>query len=120
MIDLSSLVDSTLLLEVVEQGAFALLRPQPGQAQALKDALVGAAHMTVWLKEEIPERYHIKHNRRVMPVFALADEGWKIVEVGCLMEDCGGELFSGRLWRWVVKWKIVEVVVKWKIVEVGC
>ncbi|GFO17630.1 ectonucleotide pyrophosphatase/phosphodiesterase family member 5 [Plakobranchus ocellatus] len=32
------------------------------------------------LKEDIPERFHLKNNRRVMDVFAYGDEGWTITE----------------------------------------
>ncbi|XP_069831963.1 bis(5'-adenosyl)-triphosphatase enpp4-like [Dendropsophus ebraccatus] len=37
-------------------------------------------HMTVYLKEDIPERYHYKHNSRIQPIIAVADEGWTIVQ----------------------------------------
>ncbi|XP_056419891.1 bis(5'-adenosyl)-triphosphatase enpp4-like [Hyla sarda] len=37
-------------------------------------------HMTVYLKEDIPERYHYKHNKRIQPIIMVADEGWSIVQ----------------------------------------
>ncbi|XP_023930802.1 bis(5'-adenosyl)-triphosphatase enpp4-like [Lingula anatina] len=41
----------------------------------LKDA---HPNMTVYLKEDIPDIFHYKNNRRVMPILAIADEGWVI------------------------------------------
>nr|XP_042122643.1 bis(5'-adenosyl)-triphosphatase ENPP4 isoform X3 [Peromyscus maniculatus bairdii]XP_042122644.1 bis(5'-adenosyl)-triphosphatase ENPP4 isoform X3 [Peromyscus maniculatus bairdii] len=36
-------------------------------------------HMTVYLKEEIPDRFHYQHNDRIQPIILVADEGWTIV-----------------------------------------
>ncbi|XP_070556777.1 ectonucleotide pyrophosphatase/phosphodiesterase family member 5-like [Ptychodera flava] len=36
-------------------------------------------NMTVYLKDSIPDHFHYKHNRRIMPIIAVADEGWCIV-----------------------------------------
>lgn len=35
-------------------------------------------HVSVYAKEEIPERFHYRRHRRVPPVIAVADEGWTI------------------------------------------
>ncbi|NWJ10477.1 ENPP4 triphosphatase, partial [Crypturellus undulatus] len=37
-------------------------------------------HMKVYLKEEIPERFHYRHNKRIQPIILVADEGWTIVQ----------------------------------------
>ncbi|XP_068136274.1 bis(5'-adenosyl)-triphosphatase ENPP4 [Hyperolius riggenbachi] len=37
-------------------------------------------HMNVYLKEEIPERYHYMNNARIQPLLLVADEGWTIVQ----------------------------------------
>ncbi|XP_044275160.1 bis(5'-adenosyl)-triphosphatase ENPP4 [Varanus komodoensis] len=37
-------------------------------------------HMKVYLKEEIPDRYHYHHNARIQPIILVADEGWTIVQ----------------------------------------
>ncbi|XP_062972011.1 bis(5'-adenosyl)-triphosphatase ENPP4 [Elgaria multicarinata webbii] len=37
-------------------------------------------HMKVYLKEEIPDRYHYHHNKRIQPIILVADEGWTIVQ----------------------------------------
>jgi hypothetical protein len=33
-------------------------------------------NMSVWSREDIPDRFHYKNNRRAPPLVALADEGW--------------------------------------------
>lgn len=35
-------------------------------------------HLTVYKKEDIPEHFHYTHNRRITPIFAVADKGWQI------------------------------------------
>ncbi|KAM3930511.1 bis(5'-adenosyl)-triphosphatase ENPP4 isoform 1-T4 [Leptodactylus fuscus] len=34
----------------------------------------------VYLKDDIPDRYHYKHNSRIQPIIIVADEGWTIVQ----------------------------------------
>ncbi|KAJ8355514.1 hypothetical protein SKAU_G00183080 [Synaphobranchus kaupii] len=41
-------------------------------------------HMKAYLKEEIPDRLHYKHNERIQPIMLVADEGWMIVQRGNL------------------------------------
>jgi predicted AlkP superfamily pyrophosphatase or phosphodiesterase len=36
------------------------------------------AHTQVYLREEVPERFHYRDNPRIPPVLILADEGWEI------------------------------------------
>lgn len=38
-------------------------------------------NMTVYLKDDIPERFHYKNNRRISPIIAMPDEGCMIFEV---------------------------------------
>ena len=35
--------------------------------------------MKVYLKEDIPARFHYQHNDRIQPIILVADEGWTIV-----------------------------------------
>lgn len=35
--------------------------------------------MTVYKKEQIPDRFHYKHNIKIQPILAVADKGWEIV-----------------------------------------
>ncbi|CDS43585.1 ectonucleotide pyrophosphatase:phosphodiesterase [Echinococcus multilocularis] len=38
----------------------------------------GTAHLNVYYKDDIPERYHFKNNYRIAPIYAIADNGWMI------------------------------------------
>lgn len=78
LIDLRDYVNDTLVKRVVQQGAIAHLIPQPGKTQELVDALKDVEHMTVLVREEMPERLHYKNHRRIQPVVLMADEGWGI------------------------------------------
>lgn len=40
------------------------------------------AHMTAYMKENIPERLHYRNNRRIQPIILIADEGWTILHNG--------------------------------------
>ncbi|GFR75172.1 ectonucleotide pyrophosphatase/phosphodiesterase family member 5 [Elysia marginata] len=77
-IDLRDYVNDTLIRKVVQQGAIAHLIPQEGKTQELVDALKDVEHMRVFVKEDMPERFHYKNHRRIQPVVLVADEGWGI------------------------------------------
>lgn len=42
--------------------------------------------MKAYLKEEIPERFHYRHNKRIQPIILVADEGWTIVQNESLLK----------------------------------
>ncbi|VDD81944.1 unnamed protein product [Mesocestoides corti] len=55
------------------------LWPQDGTTiEELHNALAGLPHLSVYYKHEIPERYHFKNNRRIAPVFGIADLGYLV------------------------------------------
>lgn len=55
--------------------------PLLGKLDEVYEALVHAhPNLTVYKKEEIPERWHYKYNSRVQPILAVADEGWYILQ----------------------------------------
>ncbi|XP_025065365.1 bis(5'-adenosyl)-triphosphatase ENPP4 isoform X3 [Alligator sinensis] len=39
-----------------------------------------STRMKVYLKEDIPDRFHYHHNNRIQPIILVADEGWTIVQ----------------------------------------
>uniref|UniRef100_A0A8D0GAI6 bis(5'-adenosyl)-triphosphatase n=1 Tax=Sphenodon punctatus TaxID=8508 RepID=A0A8D0GAI6_SPHPU len=39
-----------------------------------------SSSMKVYLKDEIPDRFHYRHNTRIQPIILVADEGWTIVQ----------------------------------------
>ncbi|XP_074483950.1 bis(5'-adenosyl)-triphosphatase enpp4 [Sebastes fasciatus] len=40
------------------------------------------AHMTAYLKSDIPDRLHYRNNERIQPIILIADEGWSILQRG--------------------------------------
>ncbi|XP_054752614.2 bis(5'-adenosyl)-triphosphatase enpp4-like [Lytechinus pictus] len=48
--------------------------------EAIYDGFHGKSqHMTAYLKEDIPSRYHYSDNRRISPILLVAKEGWQIM-----------------------------------------
>ncbi|XP_060947805.1 ectonucleotide pyrophosphatase/phosphodiesterase family member 5 [Limanda limanda] len=55
--------------------------PNEGKLDEVFNKLVGAnPNMAVYKKEEIPQRLHYQHNRRIMPIILEAKEGWTIMQ----------------------------------------
>lgn len=81
VIDISDYVDMSLIERHVENGAYMFIHPVEGKIDKVVEDLKQTSHMTVYRKNEIPDRLHFKNNRRVLPVFLLADEGWSIITV---------------------------------------
>lgn len=64
---------------VVDWSPVAMIRPNEGMEESIYAQLEGAhPNMTVYRKEEIPERFHYRDHRRITPIICLADEGWTI------------------------------------------
>ena len=61
-------------------GTQAGLRPVDGTPAELAARLrrVLPAPLHVYLRAEVPERYHYRDNPRIPPVLVLADEGWEV------------------------------------------
>ncbi|NWX87652.1 ENPP5 phosphodiesterase, partial [Nothoprocta ornata] len=79
LIELDQYVDRELYKVIDYSPAVAIL-PEEGKLDEVYEALVNAhPNMTVYKKEQIPNRLHYKHNSKIQPILALADEGWEIV-----------------------------------------
>ncbi|CAL1538432.1 unnamed protein product [Lymnaea stagnalis] len=76
LVDLSLYVNRSLLEAVVDQESTFNLLPHKGREDDVVAALSKVEHIHVMLRRDIPERFHLKHNRRALSVFAYADEGW--------------------------------------------
>lgn len=82
IINLSDYVDLSLIDLAPDYGSCTNILPKDGKKMELYNALKSVPNVTVYLKEDIPERFHYKNNRRVMPILVLADEGWIVRMVG--------------------------------------
>ncbi|RWS19979.1 ectonucleotide pyrophosphatase/phosphodiesterase family member 5-like protein, partial [Leptotrombidium deliense] len=64
-----------------QYGAIASILPKPGKLEIVYEKLKNAhPNITVYLKDEIPERLRYKHPTRTMPIIIIGNEGVQIVE----------------------------------------
>ncbi|XP_004710937.1 bis(5'-adenosyl)-triphosphatase ENPP4 [Echinops telfairi] len=57
----------------------AAILPKMNVTQLYNKLKVCNHHLSVYLKEDIPARFHYQHNDRIQPIILVADEGWTIV-----------------------------------------
>ncbi|XP_023233226.1 ectonucleotide pyrophosphatase/phosphodiesterase family member 6-like [Centruroides sculpturatus] len=62
------------------KGSSTMIQPVEGKLDKLYNDLKQAniKGLQIFKKEEIPEKYHFKHNKYVLPLFLLADKGYFI------------------------------------------
>ncbi|XP_056286790.1 bis(5'-adenosyl)-triphosphatase enpp4 isoform X2 [Pseudoliparis swirei] len=62
-------------------------------------ALLEKCHpnMTAYLKSDIPDRLHYRHNERTPPLILVADEGWTIVQRGNRLPRLGDHGYDNSL-----------------------
>lgn len=48
-------------------------------------------HLSVYLKEDLPERLHYSSSYRIPPIVGLVDEGYKLVPKRPMSNICGGD-----------------------------
>ncbi|KAM6185869.1 ectonucleotide pyrophosphatase/phosphodiesterase family member 5 [Rhynchocyon petersi] len=66
---------------MIDQSPVAAILPKEGKFEEVYEALAHAhPNLTVYKKEEIPERWHYRNNSRIQPIIAVADEGWYILQ----------------------------------------
>ncbi|XP_055982106.1 ectonucleotide pyrophosphatase/phosphodiesterase family member 5 [Sorex fumeus] len=80
VIELDRYLDRDLYV-LVDQSPVAAILPKEGKIDEVYEALVHAhPNLTIYKKEEIPEKWHYQHNNRIQPLIAVADEGWYILQ----------------------------------------
>ncbi|XP_033745896.1 ectonucleotide pyrophosphatase/phosphodiesterase family member 5-like [Pecten maximus] len=78
LVDIYDLVDRAKINFTVDSGPIMQVVPVAGEVAAVVRGINRNPNFTAYRKEDIPEEWHYKNNRRIMPVFVLADEGWTI------------------------------------------
>ncbi|XP_061191232.1 ectonucleotide pyrophosphatase/phosphodiesterase family member 5-like [Saccostrea echinata] len=78
-IEIASLVNLSDIVRKSDKGPLMHITPVEGKLESVYQALSKSDKMTVYKKEDIPEYWHYKNNRRVMPILCVADEGWSIL-----------------------------------------
>ncbi|TRY54208.1 hypothetical protein DNTS_030472 [Danionella cerebrum] len=69
---------------LVDMSPLTAIVPLENISEVYKNLSSCNSHMKVYLKGNLPDRLHYKHNDRIQPVLLLADEGWTIVKNGTL------------------------------------
>lgn len=77
-IDLSEHIDISAIAIMPDQGPITHILPVSGREDELYNNMSSLPHMRVFKKEDIPDDWHYKHNRRILPILGVADEGWLI------------------------------------------
>ena len=67
---------------IPSSGTVAHIDPMPGKLMYVYNRLKNAhPHMKVYLKKDLPQRWHYSQSDRIMPIVAVADEGYVINRV---------------------------------------
>ncbi|CAC5402295.1 ENPP5 [Mytilus coruscus] len=80
VVDITDHVDMRNIQFTVDNGPIMQVQPALGQIDNVVQSLQNVSHISVFKKEEIPNHWHYKNNRRIMPVFLLAEDGWSITK----------------------------------------
>lgn len=80
VIDMSSFVDSNTYMAFGTTPVWGIL-PRPGKEEEVYNSFLNASktmNFEVYKKEDIPEVYHYKNNRRIQPILVVSNEHWDI------------------------------------------
>ncbi|OWF48846.1 bis(5'-adenosyl)-triphosphatase enpp4-like [Mizuhopecten yessoensis] len=78
LVEIYDLVNKSLVNITVGSGPIMHVIPENGEEDAIINDINSHPNFTAYRKADIPDRWHYKNNRRVMPIFVVADEGWTI------------------------------------------
>ena len=70
--------------------------PKDGKLIGTYQRLKGIPHLKVYLKEKIPEEFHYKHNRRLMPLLIVAEDQWIIAKNLTQLKERGAHGYSTK------------------------
>ncbi|XP_054712344.1 glycerophosphocholine cholinephosphodiesterase ENPP6-like isoform X1 [Uloborus diversus] len=77
-IKLSNYLDIADIRYMIYYGANSMLLPHEGKTEKVYQALKGIPGLQVYHKEEIPEHYHLRNNRLMLPILLVADKDYLI------------------------------------------
>lgn len=90
--------------EILDYGGFGILTPQPGKEQQVFDALSKVPNITVYKKDELPERFHLAKSKRLPPIVIVADLGFNLNSVSlCNFTRISKSLLPHRLFLHVTE-----------------
>jgi predicted AlkP superfamily pyrophosphatase or phosphodiesterase len=65
-------------IQIEFYGSVVGLRPLEGSPESVVRALSTLPHAQAVLARDLPERFHLKDNPRIPPVWVMVDEGWQV------------------------------------------
>jgi predicted AlkP superfamily pyrophosphatase or phosphodiesterase len=74
VIDISFIQNDTVAM--TDNAAVLQIQPKEGKAESIITSLKAITPIKVYRKEELPERYHYLNSERILPIVAVADEGY--------------------------------------------
>ncbi len=80
VINLKALVKGYPETEIVWADAFAGIQARPEHIEPILAKLNKQRHLSCWEKFRIPKRFKFGTNRRIPPIFCLAEQGWFLTE----------------------------------------
>ena len=79
VIDIDKYVDSMKTMRYMIGFTYVSIWPHSGHLEKIYEKLKGKVpHLKVYLKEDIPEKFHIKKSNRTAPLILLPDPGWVV------------------------------------------
>ncbi|XP_044153377.1 glycerophosphocholine cholinephosphodiesterase ENPP6 [Bufo gargarizans] len=80
VIELEKYINFNDILQMKDRGPVVSLWPAVGQHTKVYNQLKDVQHMTVYEKDQIPDRFHYKNGKFVPPLTLVAEQGWFIAQ----------------------------------------
>ena len=79
MIDIDKYIDSMKTIRYMIGFSYVSIWPYSGSLEKIYNKLKDKVpHLSVYLKKDIPENFHIKKNNRTAPLILLSEPGWVV------------------------------------------
>ncbi|XP_068125016.1 glycerophosphocholine cholinephosphodiesterase ENPP6 isoform X2 [Hyperolius riggenbachi] len=80
VIELQNYIEFSDIVQMKDRGPVVSLWPVEGKLSKVYSQLKGVQHMSVYQKDQIPDRFHYKKGTFVSPLTLVADQGWFIAQ----------------------------------------
>ena len=81
-VDLSQYIDLSAIKIATETGGPIMhILPEQGRLGEMYTNLSKVPHMRAFLKDDIPDYWHYRENRRILPLLLVADDEWLLAQV---------------------------------------
>jgi predicted AlkP superfamily pyrophosphatase or phosphodiesterase len=84
-------------VEIIDINPTLGIFPKPGKDELVYRALVNAhPRLTIYRREETPERWHYRDHPRIPPIVGVVDEGWQVLRRRTVLEIVAGTIAGDR------------------------